>query len=579
MTDLLMKVTNLSLRFPANQDDLKTIFSGAELSLGRNEAVALTGPSGCGKSLFARAICGLLPANAQIQGQISWQGEDLHSHSGDGWRGKRGLSMALMLQEPATCLNPVLRVGDQIAEACYLSGLVSKNPFSWPQARQMSLDLLREVLLPHPEKSFRRYPHQLSGGMRQRVLLAASLACNPQLLIADEPTTALDPTVQREILSLIQQIRQRRQMALLFISHDPDLVELLTDRSCILTPKGMKPGIFARELSGEPSHLRESELRQKGGEPLLRVKNLSVQYPASSWKFSSEAKKTKSQAIHSVDLELFRGQTVGLMGESGCGKTSLARALTGQTNCKADCLQLANQNYLQASGSTLAKNRRQIQLVFQDPRSSLNPRQKVGDVLKEAAMSEILNVGDCLVEVDLPRDIENRYPHQLSGGQRQRLVLARALAAQPSVLITDEATSALDPRTANRALALIQSAVDRRKLAVLHISHNERLLQNWCQQIHVMYAGFILETYPVKNQVVGKHPYTLQLHQSSPQALRGEDQQLRASEKIAPPVHPGTSGGCPWFPYCKESISSCGKVLHPLESTGDGRRSRCPVVE
>ncbi len=574
MTEPLLRVEKLRLGFRDDQGRLVPILQNVDLKIEPGEAVALTGPSGCGKSLLARAICGLLPPSARMMGSIFWRGQELTRNNGRNWRPLRGGAMTLVLQEPATSLNPVMRVGRQIAESWALH-----HPGRQAQAVAQSLKLLEEVRLPMPLETSRKYPHQLSGGMRQRVLLASALACEPGLLIADEPTAALDPTVQRDILTLLQDIRRHRGMALLFISHDPNLVELLTERSYLMDNGQLQAGVFASDL---PPHVLKAEVvttELQQLKPILQARRLVVEHLNNRWTGFGGSGAAGFRAVDDVDLDLSPGRSLGLAGESGCGKTSLARALVGQIPLNSGTLVMAGVDLRKSRGEALRKARTAAQLVFQDPIASLNPRQRVGDMLGEALRKRHVGIEGLLEEVGLGPEVISRFAHQLSGGQNQRVALARALTVDPKILIADEVTSALDPVATRRIMSLLAEIVDQRNLAVLHISHDLDLLSRWCHRIMVMSKGVIVEVYPGLGQGNARHPYTLQLLAASPNALRADQLRLQGGKKSVSRKMQSTGRGCPWAPFCDEVISSCYKVLPPLAAVGDGHLSRCPVVE
>ena len=574
MAEPLLLVKNLHLSFRQNQAEAMPILQGIDFSMDPGEAVALTGSSGCGKSILARALCGLLPSNTQTQGSIFWRGEELAVNRQNRWKPLRGGAMTLILQEPATSLNPVRRVGSQIAEAWALH-----HPAGELTAKSESLKLLEEVRLPSPLEISQKYPHQLSGGMRQRVLLAAALACEPDLLVADEPTAALDPTVQLEILALIKEIRRNREMALLFISHDPFLVSLMTDRSYLMNKGKLKEGIFASDLPSEDPTVTLRGADTQLLKPVLKGRNLVVEYQSNRWYSQGNRAAQGFRAVDNVDLDLFPGQALGLAGESGCGKTSLARALVCQIPLKAGTLESGQKDLTALRGEDLRAARRAGQLVYQDPVASLNPRQRMGEMLDEALMDPNESIEKLLAEVGLETNILQRYPHQLSGGQNQRIALARALSVDPKVIIADEVTSALDPLATRRIMSLLAKVMEERNLAVLHISHDLDLLDQWCHQIMVMSRGVILEVYPGLGRSKARHPYTRELLSARPNALRADQWQRHGGNKSSNSAKHLSGQGCPWAPFCNEVISSCYKVLPPLGAIGDGHLSRCPVVE
>ena len=476
----------------------------------------------------------------------------------------------MVLQEPANSLNPVLRVGDQIAETVRHHGSLSTRA-----ASARAIELLAEVKVPDPAVKARAYPHELSGGMRQRVLLAAALACDPLLLIADEPTTALDLTVQREILILLDRVRRERGMSLLFISHDRDVVSLLADTVAVMRAgRVVSVGPVAAGAADE-THTPASPGGSAELSRVLTARGLVVGYGG-----ATHGRRESRHPVDGVDLDLWRGQAVGLAGESGCGKTTLARALTLQVEPMAGTVSLDGQDSLALSGAALRQGRRLVQMIFQDPGASLNPRQKIGGALREALGSGGNGkVGSLLEEVGLDARLADRHPHELSGGQRQRVAVARSLAAQPLVLIADEVTSALDRESSDRLLELFRGLMVQRSLALLVISHDLDVLHRLCDRVMVMRSGLILEVYPTAQGRGGIHPYTRDLVEASPARLQQLPNGLQGlSEAPAPRLFP-RDAGCPWHPFCEHAKPHCASQLPPLVEVAPGHLLRCPEPE
>ncbi len=565
MNRALLQLRNLRVSFPGSSGrPTVEALRGIDLDLEAGQSVALVGPSGCGKSLTALAACGLLPPNAVWSGRVSWEGRILEDPRSGDWTRLRGGGMTLVLQEPKTSLNPVLRIGDQIAEAIRIHSGLSRE-----QARLEAVALLDEVRISDPAVKAKAYPHELSGGMRQRALLAAALACKPRLLICDEPTTALDPTVQREILILIDRLRRDRSMAMLFITHDRDLVPLMADRVVFM----QKGRIESQETVPPPDFACRTENRtrfNRSATPVLLGKGLEYTF-ATGKKLAG-----RRPAVDGVDLEMFPGQALGLAGESGCGKTTLARILAlhlrpEKGNLILDGLELPN-----TGPGPSPYLRREIQMIFQDPGQSLNPRQRVGaSIIEAASRGEGFQIEDSLAEVDLPLSVRNRYPHELSGGQKQRVALARCLACNPRVLIADEITSALDARTITRVLDLLDRIMAARGLSVLLIDHNLDTLHSFCNRVMVMYRGLVLEIYTPESEDGPLHPYTHNLIGASVRELARDSRPLRTLESNRTTAENLHIAGCPWVSSCPISNDICSKELPPLLSLGGGRYLRC----
>jgi peptide/nickel transport system ATP-binding protein len=480
------------------------------------EVLAIVGESGSGKSTSAMSLLGLLPVNGRASGSVKLQGEELIGAPKKRLREVRGQQIAVIFQEPMTALNPVYTIGFQITEALQ----VHYSQMTKAEAKARALELLEMVELPDPEKAFHSYPHQLSGGQRQRAMIAQSLSCDPLLLIADEPTTALDVTVQAEILELMRDLNSRLNSAVILITHDMGVVADLSNHMIVMkdgeiVEAGTTEQIFARpehpytrELLAAVPHLgtgaaaAPSELRRDPKvQPVLKLEGLTVEYP-------KRGKVPAFKAVDSADLEIYPGEVLGLVGESGSGKTTIGRAVVGLLPVKSGALEVNGQNMVGVSRSELMAVRRNIGIVFQDPGSSLNPRWPIGQSIGEPLLlagqnsdEQLRRVTELLDLVELPTSYRNRYPHELSGGQRQRVGIARALALSPKILVADEPTSALDVSVQARVLELLQQIQREQQFATLFISHDLAVVDLLADRIAVMQLGRIVEQGP-KEQIL-----------------------------------------------------------------------------
>jgi ABC-type glutathione transport system ATPase component len=553
----LLRCEGLALGFTAASAPL---LHGVDLVIGEGEAVALSGPSGCGKTLLARALLGLLPSGAWCDGRLLWEGRD-PTTSADGWKRLRGGGISWLPQDPLGGLNPLLRVGEQVAESARLAGAASRA-----EARGIAAGLLAEMQLPDPERLLDAWPHQLSGGMRQRALLAAVLARRPRLLLADEPTSSLDAPLQRELLALLDRARRARGLALLFITHDRDLAPLVADR-CLEIRGGR---LVALSAVATPNSDPVPAARAPGiGEPALAAAGLEVRYPGA-----------RAFAVAGVDLELHAGRAVGLVGGSGSGKSSLARALAGHLVPGAGTVTVAGLPQAHGDSAPARAARRRVQMLFQDAGASLDPRQRVGDALTEAAAAagaatESVAVR-LLAEVGLPAELAARHPHALSGGQRQRVALARCLAAGPAVLIADEPTSALDAEARDRILALLGTVMVSRGLAVLLVTHDVDTASAFCDELLVMHSGRIVERAPAAPLALLRHPHSRLLLACRPAALAALPQWSEGPVRDRVEVGGAPSSGCPLAGGCPLQNASCFKELPPLAPLAPGHWLRCP---
>lgn len=482
----------------------KILVEDLSFELVRGQTLAIVGESGSGKSLSSLAILGLLPATLTRRGQIHLEGQLLSQQTKQQtqqWRQMRGRRVAMIFQEPMTALNPLHRVGQQIGEMLLLSGL------SKAQTRAKVLDLLNQVGIRDPEHKLQAYPHELSGGQRQRVMIAMALALDPDVLIADEPTTALDVTLQTQILDLLQQLKAERDMALLLISHDLNLVRRYSDQVIVLQAGQVRERGATEALFANPQHAYTVDLldhdfglplpMQTDAPPLLQLKKLAVSFPIKSGLLNRVTDHV--HALKPLDLTVYRGESVGIVGESGSGKTSMALALarlissTGQITLDGTQLDHVPEKQLRPLRS-------QFQMVFQDPFGSLNPRFTLEQLIGEGVESRLPKraerrqaVLSALAKVELPDSFIDRYAHELSGGQRQRVALARALIMQPKLLILDEPTSALDRTTQRAMVALLRKLQTEDNLSYLFISHDLAVVRALCQRVLVLNQGEVME--------------------------------------------------------------------------------------
>ena len=503
----------------------QAVVHGVNLSLQAGERVALVGESGSGKSVTALSVLRLLDS-AELSGQVLWQGQDLLGQTPAEMQRIRGDEIAMIFQEPMTALNPLMTVGQQIAEVLQL-----KKGLPPGEAVRRSTELLAETGIDAPERRFSAYPHQLSGGQRQRAMLAMALAAEPKLLLADEPTTALDASLRLQMLQLLARLQARTGMAILLITHDLALVRHFAHRVAVmeqghLVEQGELQTIFRepqhpytqRLLDSRPS--REGLAPRTDGSSVLQANALRVEYPMAAPGFRGWFKKDVFTALHGADLNIVQGCTLGVMGESGSGKTSLAQAVLGLIPSKGRLL-VSGQAW-QGSPELDRALRRQIQVVFQDPFGSLSPRRTVGETVAEGLVlhepelteSEIqARVTDALHEVGLTAeafpDLLSRYPHAFSGGQRQRIALARALVVRPALLVLDEPTSALDVTVQKQILQLLQGLQKKHQMAYLLITHDVDVLRAMAHDVVVLKSGQVLESGPA-SQVLGspRHAYT-----------------------------------------------------------------------
>jgi ABC-type glutathione transport system ATPase component len=524
----VLAVHDLTVKLPPGADRPEAV-SGVSFDVESKEILCLVGESGSGKSVIAQAIMGLLPKTLGVtDGKILLESEDLLAAGESRRRELRGARMSMVFQEPMTALNPVMRCGEQIDEV--LSTHTGDAP---ALRRKRTLDILREVALPDPERMLAAYPHQLSGGQRQRIMIAMALALEPALLIADEPTTALDVTTQAQILKLILELQKRHGMGVLFITHDFGVVAELAHRVAVLR-EGRLVELGAKlEVLQRPRHeytrmlIRSVPTLEPHGRDaradapvVLETRGLSKTYVERGWL----GRRREVRAASDVSLEVRKGQTLGIVGESGSGKSTLARCIVRLIEPSGGEIRLLGLDIASLRAAKLRPLRSKIQIVFQDPYRSLNPRRSVGEAIIEGPLNygvprrQALERARRLLElVRMDAAVLDRYPHQFSGGQRQRLCIARALALEPELLVADEAVSALDVSVQAQVLALLAEIRSRLDLAMLFITHDLRVAAQVCDQVAVMQEGRIVEYGPAREVFLApRHEYTKALFAAAP---------------------------------------------------------------
>jgi len=509
-----LKIENLSI---STQDQL--LLEGLNLQLQAGDTLAIVGESGSGKTISCLAMMGLLPEKLKTSGRILIESKNILDIDEKAKTYIRGRQIAMIFQEPSTALNPLHRVERIVGEHFILQGW-SKN-----KVQQHVIQLLKDVGIANPEQILKRYPHELSGGQKQRVMIASALALQPKILIADEPTTALDVILQSQILELLKSLQNKYGMALILISHDLNVVrryagELIVLHKGQVVEQGQLQQIFEKPTSIYTQQLLDHDLGfaepLASGQKILSVQHLNIKYPTRSGFFNRIQSYTT--AIENISFELTQGEALGIVGESGSGKSSLALALVRLIKSEGQIVFLGQDlNHLEQKA--LRKMRSNLQIVFQDPFGSLNPRMTVGEIIaeglkvKEVADKEIKQqVESALVKVELAEDFQYRYPHELSGGQRQRVALARALVVQPKLLILDEPTSALDRTTQKAMIQLLRRLQQTEHLSYIFISHDLNVVKALCHKVMVLRHAKVVE-YQLTEQLFNdpKTEYTKQL--------------------------------------------------------------------
>jgi peptide/nickel transport system ATP-binding protein len=544
--DVVLEVNGLNVDFWVEGEWVPAAID-VKYSVEAGEVLAIVGESGSGKTQSSMSIMGLLPRNGRASGSAKLRGRELIGLSQRELSSVRGNDVAAIFQEPMTALNPVLTVGSQIVEV-----LRTHRSMRPSEAKDRAIELLRMVEIPEPERRFGSYPHQLSGGQRQRAMIAQALACDPTLLFADEPTTALDVTVQAEILQLIRNLKDRFDAGIVLITHDMGVVADMADRIVVMkegriVEEGVTAEVFKRPkheytktlLGAVPflgAYVSESDpTRIPDDAPLaLEAKSLVVEYP-------KQGRTPAFRAVHGIDLAIREGEIVALVGESGSGKTTVGRAAVGLLPVHEGSLTVAGHELRDASPQTLREARTDVSIVFQDPGSSLNPRWPIGQSIGEPLTLRMGLTGDALRnkiselldQVDLPRNYRNRYPHELSGGQRQRVGIARALALEPKLLIADEPTSALDVSVQARVLELFRDLQREHGFACLFVSHDIAVVEQLSDRIAVMKEGLLVEQGSVVDVLTRpQDPYTRRLIAAVPVPDSAEQARRREAAAV-----------------------------------------------
>ncbi|MGO1117373.1 ABC transporter ATP-binding protein [Rhodovibrionaceae bacterium A322] len=522
--DTLLSIEGLTISLPEGSERPHAV-ENISFDLNPNEILCVVGESGSGKSMSANAIMGLLPLPyvRPTAGKIHFKGADLLTRTESQLMDLRGKEIGMIFQEPMTALNPLMRVGDQIAEVFDAHGLHNKA-----ERKQRIVDLLRDVGLPDPEIIGDSYPFRLSGGQRQRVMIAMALALEPAVLIADEPTTALDVTTQAQILGLIKKIQEKRHMGVMFITHDFGVVAEIADRVVVMQKGEIVEMGPAQEVLNKPQHPytrslisavprfhppERPALRQ---DSLLSVQSLEKVYKTGGGLFK---KGRQVHAANDITFEIKKGETLGLVGESGSGKSTVGRCLVRLLDSDSGRIQFGAVDLATLKGPDLRSQRKHVQMIFQDPFASLNPRQKVGRIVAEGLLihgtpldQALERARELLALVGLEGTAVDRFPHEFSGGQRQRIGIARALALEPELLVADEPVSALDVSVQAQVLELLEDIKQRLDLSMLFITHDLRVAAQICDRIAVMKLGQIVE-YGTTREIFEnpQHPYTQEL--------------------------------------------------------------------
>ena len=593
----VLSIAQLGVSFVTPQGEVPAV-QAVSLTVRRGECVGVVGESGAGKTQLFLATLGLLPANARVRGSASLGGQPLIGLAQRELDRIRGARVGLIFQDPMTSLTPHLRVGEQIAEP-----IVTHCGASWRDARGKALALLERVHVPQARRRMRQYPHELSGGMRQRVMIAIALACQPQLLIADEPTTALDVTIQAQILALLLELKRESGMAMVLITHDFGAVAGVADRVAVMqagriveldavgavlkTPRHE----YTRALLGQVLTLESAAAPQSVASPVadpqaaLGISSLAVQYPARG---SAYAGARSLHALQDVSLELRPGEALGVVGESGSGKSTLVRAALQLIRPAAGRVTWMGRALSELPARELRRLRRDLQVVFQDPLASLDPRMRIGEIVAEPLRihepqvpsgARDQRVLQMLARVGLLPEMASRYPHELSGGQCQRVGIARAMILRPRLLVCDEPVSALDVPVQVQILDLLASLKSEHGMSILLVSHNLAVVRRLCERVLVLYRGRMMELADSGGLFSRPlHPYTRELLEAIPVVDPDVQPRRLALVRLGEPQEPQVASapsGCVFRARCPHAIADCAARVPAWEGAPGGRRVAC----
>ena len=528
----LLEIKNAEIKFSVEGGTVNAV-NDISFDIIKGETLAIVGESGSGKSVTARTIMKMLPKNSSVGSnlKVSFKGSDISNFSQEQMRQIRGDTITMIFQEPLTSLNPLHKIGSQIIEV-----LQEHNQISKSEAKKKALELLKEVQIPQPEERLNQYPHQLSGGQRQRIMIAMAIANRPDLLIADEPTTALDVTIQSQILKLLKELQKKYGMAIMLITHDLTVVRKTSDRICVMrygkiVERGNTEEVFTNPQHEYTKHLINSE---PSGEPdpfdetkkdlIIEGQKCTVKFTLKKGNFLSQ-KKSELIAVNNVDIKTRYGETIGIVGESGSGKSTLGMSLIKLQEINSGKIFFKNQEIQNYNTQKMKELRQHLQIVFQDPFSSLNPRHTVKQIIgegleinrKDLSKEEKENlVKKTLNEVNLDESTLHRFPHEFSGGQRQRIAIARAIIMNPEFILLDEPTSALDLSIQAQIIDLLRSLRRNHNLSYIFISHNLKVIRSLCHYTLVMKDGKVIEEGITKDVLDNPiNEYTKQLVQSA----------------------------------------------------------------